>query len=118
LTVKEPDRAQLTNLLRFSDLLDVKLAEADAGDDYVPQKSCRLLLVEDNATNRFITTRALTDGGHQVTTASSGEEALNALDQASFDLVIMDINMPGLNGIEATKLIRTINYSEDLRIVG
>jgi len=115
--VRAPTRTQLANALYFAGLSEPARSEPETAD-YVPEKRCKLLLVEDNATNRFITSRAMSEAGHEVTAVPGGDEALNALDKASFDVVIMDINMPGLNGFEATKIIRTINYSDTLRIIG
>lgn len=116
-TLKGVNRVQLVNSLYFADLSAPTRVEPDTVN-YTPQKPCRILLVEDNATNRFITSRAMSEAGHEVIAVPGGDEALNALDRAAFDVVIMDINMPGLNGFEATKIIRTINYSDKLRIIG
>jgi two-component system sensor histidine kinase RpfC len=66
----------------------------------------RILLVDDNRVNRMVISRLLEAGGHHVTQASQGEEALDLLEQAEFDLVAMDLNMPVMDGIEATKIYR------------
>ncbi|HLG87813.1 MAG TPA: ATP-binding protein [Alphaproteobacteria bacterium] len=116
-TIRSATQMQLANALYFADLDTPAHAEASS-EDYEAKKRCKLLLVEDNATNRLITGRAMSEAGHEVMAVSSGDEALNALDRGTFDVVIMDINMPGLNGFETTKIIRAINYSEALRIIG
>jgi signal transduction histidine kinase/DNA-binding response OmpR family regulator len=71
-----------------------------------PLSSLRVLLVEDNAVNRLLATRLLEKRGHHVEVAENGREALNALENGSYDLVFMDVQMPEMDGIEATVAIR------------
>jgi PAS domain S-box-containing protein len=66
----------------------------------------RVLLVEDNEINRRLATVLLERAGHQVTSAEDGRQALDALAQAEFDLVLMDVQMPVMDGLEATAAIR------------
>ncbi|HXN24639.1 MAG TPA: response regulator [Candidatus Dormibacteraeota bacterium] len=66
----------------------------------------RILLVEDNAVNQMLATRLLEKRGHAVTAAGNGNEALVALEKDSFDLVLMDVQMPDMDGFEATAAIR------------
>ena len=66
----------------------------------------RILLVEDNALNQLVVLRILEKQGHAVTIAADGQKALAALRKDSYDLVLMDIQMPGMNGWEATRAIR------------
>ena len=73
------------------------------------RSSGRILLVEDNAVNQLVASRLLEKGGHAVTVANSGREALAALEAAAFDgfaCVLMDIQMPEMDGFEATAVIR------------
>ncbi|PTT46917.1 ATP-binding protein [Aeromonas sp. HMWF014] len=72
----------------------------------VNQESYRILLVDDNATNRKVIGAMLDSVGHQVTLAIQGEEALTKLTQATFDLVLMDVQMPIMDGLAATTQIR------------
>jgi signal transduction histidine kinase/ActR/RegA family two-component response regulator len=71
-----------------------------------PNRPLHILLVEDNAINHTLATRLLQKCGHTVTLATSGAEALKATETQSFDLVLMDLQMPGMDGFEATANIR------------
>ncbi len=68
--------------------------------------SLRVLLVEDNRVNQRLATRLLEKRGHSVSLASDGREALVVLEKESFDLVLMDLQMPEMDGFEATTAIR------------
>jgi two-component system, sensor histidine kinase and response regulator len=66
----------------------------------------QILLVEDNAVNQILATRLLEKRGYVVSVTGDGQAALVALEKDSFDLVLMDIQMPGMDGFEATGAIR------------
>ncbi len=66
----------------------------------------RVLLVEDNLINQKVATRFLERLGHQVRVAGNGKEALAAIEVESFDLAFMDVQMPEMDGFEATAAIR------------
>ena len=67
----------------------------------------KVLMVEDDATNSMVTNNYLRHLGHQVMAARSGEEALKLLDGEEFSLVLLDISLPGIDGLTILKYIRT-----------
>jgi two-component system, sensor histidine kinase and response regulator len=71
-----------------------------------PETVLRVLVVEDNAVNQRLAVRMLEKRGHRVTVAGNGREALDALAKDTFDLVLMDVQMPEMDGLQATSAIR------------
>ena len=71
----------------------------------------RVLVAEDNIVNQRVAMKLLTRRGHAVTVANNGREALDALARETFDLVLMDVQMPELGGFEATAAIRLLERS-------
>jgi signal transduction histidine kinase/DNA-binding response OmpR family regulator len=71
-----------------------------------PGAFLRVLLAEDNAVNQRLAVRLLEKRGHRVTVACNGQEALQALEKEKYDLVLMDLQMPEIDGFEATAKIR------------
>jgi DNA-binding response OmpR family regulator len=67
----------------------------------------RILVVDDQADIRGVTELVLAGAGYQVRTAGDGEEALLRLRSEAFDLVLLDVNMPGMDGWETLRLLRT-----------
>jgi CheY-like chemotaxis protein len=71
----------------------------------------RALLVDDNAVNLLVASQILERAGFEVEQASSGEDALRAARTGAFDVVLMDLYMPGLDGFEATRALRREGFS-------
>jgi CheY-like chemotaxis protein len=66
----------------------------------------KLLIAEDNAVNQLLLTRLLEKRGHRVIVVENGRQALDALEKESYDLVLMDVQMPEMDGLEATAELR------------
>ena len=97
--------------------LTVALGSAEAADPSKPSsegepsnapRSLRVLSVEDNPFGRVVLNTILTELGHQAEFVGRGEDATNRLSQSAFDAVLMDMVLPGIDGIEAIKRIRTM----------
>ncbi|WP_421934327.1 ATP-binding protein [Phenylobacterium sp.] len=82
--------------------------EASVADE-VDMPPLRILVVDDNSTNLLVLEQLLAAFGHETTRAQSGTEALAHLEAQVFDLVLMDIQMPGMTGIEALQKLRASN---------
>jgi CheY-like chemotaxis protein len=113
--------ARLHKPVKQSLLLDNIMLVLDAADrsrsravtrDATPEstnagpRSLRILLAEDNAVNQKFAVRVLEGAGHTVTVANNGREAIDSTGSQEFDVVLMDVQMPEVDGLDATRAIR------------
>jgi PAS domain S-box-containing protein len=111
--------AYLTKPIRQGEMLDAILTALGSrphdksAAELVTRHSLRenryrlhILLAEDNAVNQMVALRLLEKHGHTVVVAANGKETLEALENETFDLILMDVQMPEMNGLEATLTIR------------
>ena len=88
-------------LLQHPESLDSTEKEtANIGGPY------RILVAEDNATNQLVIRMVLESAGHTVVITSNGEEALDAIEQQEFDVAILDMHMPVLDGLDTVRILR------------
>src|SRR4029079_5027232 len=110
--------SQLTKPVKQSDLLDAILTvfgksvvtPPHDGEALPPRRPIdrrlNILVAEDNPTNQALVRLLLEQHRHRVTLVPDGREAVAKSDQGSFDLILMDVQMPGMDGFEATAAIR------------
>ena len=97
--------------LQVENFSPLSLAEASEG------KNSRILLVEDNEINQFVVDELLKGVGYSVDIANNGEEALQKIGLEQYDLVLMDIHMPVMDGLTATRMIRKNEEFSHLPII-
>jgi len=82
------------------------------------RSTLRVLLAEDNPVNQQVAVAMLVKRGHEVHVSSNGREAVDAVKERDYDVVLMDIQMPEMDGFEATHAIRALPKGKDLPIIG
>jgi adenylate cyclase len=82
-----------------------------------PHETGRILVVDDNTTNRDLLFRRLSHDGHYVARAASGRRALEILEVEDFDLILLDLLMPGLNGFQVLELLKADDRLHDIPVI-
>lgn len=77
----------------------------------------KVLVIEDNKDNLKLITMALHHAGYEVVSSETGEEGIEVALRERPDFIIMDINLPGIDGIETTKRIRTLETGDSIPII-
>jgi CheY-like chemotaxis protein len=83
----------------------------------IATKSLSILLIEDNVANQLVAKAYLVRAGHRLDTASTGLEGMTRFHEAEYDLVLMDLQMPEIDGFECTRLIRSGRHNADVPII-
>ena len=77
----------------------------------------KILIIEDNQANRYLMSFILEKGGHTVTAVNNGLDGVDVADQEEMDLIIMDIQLPDIDGLETTKRIRSSKNNGKIPII-
>jgi len=121
--VQSPVDPVLNNGSAFTFTLQLGLPATQSGPESPPRedrlnltfkKSLHFLIVDDNAVNLLVARKMVQKFGAKVTTAKSGMEAINLAKSTEFDMVLMDIQMPEVDGHEATRVLRKLNYAKPI----
>lgn len=91
-----------------------QLQGAIGSDSLRAQTVSNVLLVEDNRTNQHVIGKILEHAGHTVNLADSGEECIELMEANAFDIVLLDLNMPGMSGFNTLKMLRFMLPIPDL----
>ncbi|GGD80522.1 PAS domain S-box protein [Paenibacillus nasutitermitis] len=104
-TVHFPEVAQPSSIQKYE-------PEAEANRPETAQEALKILIAEDNKVNQFVLQKMLESQGHQTWIAENGREVIQMAADEHYDIIFMDVQMPVMNGLEATKLIRKTLPSE------
>ena len=105
------EAAFVADVLRTVQPLQMSSAAAETA------QSSRILVVDDNAANRDVLARRLGREGHHVVTADDGGSALQLVADQQFDLVLLDLIMPGMNGFEVLRRLKATEHTRDVPVI-
>ena len=111
------DTTPFTNAIHAGQAFSLDYARSESDENAITSRSQRksglhVLVAEDNPVNQKVTKRILEHGRHLPTMVASGDEALDTLETANFDLFIVDVNMPGTSGLDVIKICRMAELGE------
>ena len=109
------DRGKIPDVLRHAVEVAHQLSRREAA--LAPTVVGRILVVDDNASMRDLVSRRLLREGHQVSVCSSGPTALDMTARGAFDLMLLDLMMPGMNGLEVLDRLRTQSATRALPVI-
>lgn len=102
-------------LRRRAPAKDIRTTVAPAS---CPQRLLRVLLAEDNEPNQRVARAILRGAGYAIDVAANGHKVIELVGQKSYDVVLMDVNMPSMDGLEATQILRQTELGRALPIIG
>ena len=117
----DADVATLARVLALAGHVRPVAGETEEAESRIAKArtALKVLVADDNKTNRMVVTKILEMAGHETLEAGNGEEMLDTLAETGCDVVLMDVNMPVMNGIEATKHLRVMEAGQkDTPVIG
>ena len=108
---QEVDNSELQTKIEknlLADIEEAQFTDADIKRHIPKRKGFKILLAEDNLINQKVAIRTLYSAGYEVDAVMNGEQAVRALTQNHYDLILMDVQMPDVDGFAATKMIRAL----------
>jgi len=106
-------KAKLLELVANAKVQPV-FGSSEVDTSHASSRGLRVLLAEDNAVNREVAVDMLGDLGHTVDMSENGEEAIAAWQQGQHDVILMDVHMPMIDGLKATRMIREMEIEDEL----
>jgi twitching motility two-component system response regulator PilH len=111
------DRAGLRRFFRKKKSAAPERIERRKNRRVVPPMGTSVLIVDDSSTIRFVMSKMLWESGYKVVEATNGREGIDMALEHSPDLIFMDVVMPGINGFQATRMLRKNNNTQEIPII-
>lgn len=108
---EEGKGTKITVNLKFNIINNTVISKLNKSEIKKSNQKINILIVEDNKINRLVTSKVLEKNNFKCKVAENGYEALSEIQKHKFDIILMDINMPGINGFETAKLIKKSNQN-------